>query len=133
MSRDTLAASKAELYGLLWTANAPTFTVSGISANNIHVWDHERSDYPHPFSVTVSTAGMDPDFWFLVVRVYASTAKMDAKTAQDQLDLLVPAVDAKIGSNGGFGPSSWEITYEDSFNPPAFMATCILTVGRATW
>lgn len=128
MSRATVAASKAELLGLLWTGTAPTFTVTNIDAASIRVLDHEPRSLTHPFTVTIATAGMTPDDWVLAVRVYAVTAKTDAKTAQDQLDLLLPAVDAKIGSNGGFGPSNWAVDYDDSLD--AYVALNLLEVGR---
>lgn len=85
----------------------------------------------HPFSVTIATAGMTPDDWVFAVRIYASTERLDAKTAQDQLDLLLPAVDAKVGSNGGFGPSDWEVTFDPDLD--ALVATNILNVGRETF
>lgn len=131
MSRTTLAATKAELYGLLWSANAPTFSASGVDAASVHVYDHEPKAMSHPFSVTIATAGMTPTDWVIAVRIYADTARADAKTAQDQLDLLVPAVDAKIGSNGGFGPSAWEIVWDPDLD--ALVATNLLNIGRDTF
>jgi hypothetical protein len=128
MSRTTVAAAKAELYALLWSANAPTFSATGVDTSSIHVYDHEPKQMTHPFSVTIATAGFTPDDWVLAVRIYADTARADAKTAQDQLDLLIPAVDVKIGSNGGFGPSSWEIDWDADLD--ALIATNLLNVGR---
>lgn len=125
MSRDTLALAKAELVGLLWSSNAPTFTVSGIDAAAIHVYDHEPRSLEYPFPITVATAGMDADFWVLSLRVYANIA--DAKKAQDLLDLLIPAVNAKT-ANGGFGPSAWDITWDDKLE--VLVATNLLNVGR---
>lgn len=132
MSRSTVAAAKAELYALLWTANTATatFSVAGVDAAQIHVYDHEPrgGEMVAPVSVTISTAGFTPDFWVLAVRIYTTTQKYDAKKAQDVLDLLIPAVDAKVGSNGGFGPSDWTIEWDDGLE--AFMATNLLQVGR---
>lgn len=129
MSRESLPEAKAELYALLSIDGVPTFTVEGIAASNIRVWDHERREYPHPFSITISTVGMDPDFWFLAVRIYVATKTMDDKKAQEYLDLLIPAVNSAIAGNGGFGPSAWTVEWVDQ---PllAFMATNLLSVGR---
>lgn len=132
MSRTTVANAKAELYALLWTAstNTPTFSVATVDATQIRVYDHEpRGDHMQsPVSVTISTAAMTPTEWTVVVRVYVTTAHYSAKVAQDNLDLLIPAVDVKIGSTAAFGPSQWDIAWEDSLD--AFMASCVLSVGR---
>lgn len=110
------------------SAGVPTFSVANIDASSIRVFDHERRDYPHPFSVSISTAGMTADFWIIAVRIYSSAQKLGDKMAQDQLDLLIPAVDAKVGSTGAFGPSAWEVSWEEAFD--AMMAVCLLEVGR---
>lgn len=129
MSRSSLLASKAELVGLLWASNAPAFTVpSSIDAASIHVYDHEPRSPAFPISITVATAGMDPESWVLAVRIYVSTVKTDAKVAQDQLDALLPEVDHRIGSNGGYSPSAWEITWDPDLD--ALVATNLLNVGR---
>lgn len=126
MSRDTLPEAKAELVDLLWDGTAPTFSVDGIAAGSIHVYDHEPRALTHPFDVTVATAGMDPDFWVLAVRIYANIS--EPKTAQDQLDLLIPAVDGALAGNGGNGPSAWEVTWDDTLE--VLVATSVLNVGR---
>lgn len=128
MSRETVAAAKAELYALLWSGGAPTFSATGVDAAAVRVYDHEPKGFSHPFSVTIATAGFTPDDWVLAVRIYADTARTDAKVAQDQLDLLIPAVDAKVGSSGGFGPSSWEVDWDADLD--SLIATSLLNVGR---
>lgn len=130
MSRSTVGEAKAELYGLLWSAGAPTFSVSGIAPASIHVYDHEPAaeDLLGPIAIAISTAGMTPDDWVLSVRVYVTTAQYDAKKAQDYLDLLLPAVSARTAANGGYGPSTWEIGWDDTY--AAFVAVQLLNVGR---
>lgn len=127
MSRSTLAAAKAELYALLWTGSAPTFTAGSIPSTAITVYDHEPRSGAKPYSVTISTAGMSAESWLIALRVYAFSVN-DPKTAQDELDLLVPAVDAKAGSNGGFDLGPWELTWDDPLE--ALVATSIIEVGR---
>ena len=125
MSRTTLAASKAELVGLLWDG-APTFSAAGVAAGSIHVYDFEPRSLDYPWNVTVATAGMTPDSWVLAVRIYANIS--DPKTAQDLLDLMIPAVNSAIAGNGGFGPSAWEVSWDDQLE--VLVATTLLDVGR---
>lgn len=125
MSRSTLAAAKAELVALLVTAGAPT--VTGVT----EVYDHlpAVSALRGPVSVCVFTDGIDADFWRLAVRVYMS-ATIDAKTAQDDLDTLLPAIDVKM--TAGFGPSVWELGFPNP-DQPYFTATGTFEVGRADY
>lgn len=114
---------------MLWTSNAPTFTATGVDAASIHVYDHEPRSLDYPISVTLAFGGSDALFWTVMVRIYANTARMDAKTAQDQLDLLMPAVEAKVVTNGGYDPAGWSaLEWDDGLD--AFMVENAVIVGR---
>lgn len=117
MARNSLAASKAELKGLL-TAGT---NVGGVTT----VYDHEPLQVAKPTAVTIFTAGMDPDFYLIAVRIY-HTADVDAKDAQDNLDVMIIDVEDRLSS--GFGMAPWSVDYREDLN--AFVATTILPVGR---
>lgn len=129
MSRTSLKNTKAEMYGLLWSAGAPTFTATGVDAASVHVYDHEPRSLDYPFNVTIAFGGNNASFWVLTVRIYANTARMDAKTAQDQLDVLMPAVEVAAVANGGYDPRGWSpLEWDDLLD--AFMVACDFEVGR---
>jgi len=119
MARNSLAASKAELYGLLSGANLP----AGVTA----AYDYEPlpGQMAKPVAITVSTAGMSPDFYLLAVRCY-QTAEVDAQAAQSNLDILILAVEHKL--TAGFGMAPWSVEYVAELD--ALVATCVLPVGR---
>lgn len=119
MARTTIAASKAELYALLSGANLP----AGVTA----AYDYEpiSGQMAKPTALTISTAGMDPDFYLLALRLYQST-EADAQAAQATLDTLILAVEGKLTS--GFGVASWTVEYAADLD--ALVATCVLPVGR---
>lgn len=122
MSRTTLANAKAELVALLVTGGAPA--VSGVT--QVYGYDPPVKDLAGPVAIAVSTDSVTPTEWRLAVRIYI-TATVDAKQAQDDLDTLIPAVDAKLTS--GFGPSQWTIDLP-SEERPFYTATHVLEVGR---
>ena len=130
MSRETIAEAKAELYGLLWDQEAPTFTVDGLDAQEIHVYRNERrpGTMQGPVALTIFTAEIQPTEWVLAVRIYVTLGKFDEEYAQDMLDLLIPAVGEQIGSTGAFAPDSWGIAWDETFD--AFVATNLLNVVR---
>jgi hypothetical protein len=119
VARNSLAASKAELYALLSGANLPAGVVAA--------YDHEPlpGQMAKPVALTVSTAGMDPDFYLLAVRIY-QTAEVDAQTAQANLDTLILVVEHKL--TDGFGMAPWSVAYHPELD--ALVATCVLPVGR---
>ena len=119
MARNSLAAAKAELYSLI--------TTGGLPANVTAAYDYEPApgQAQKPVAVTVSTAGMTAVDYLLALRIYV-TAEPDAEKAQDDLDLLIMALDARMTS--GFGPSNWEVDYDPELT--AFVATNIFQVGR---
>lgn len=119
MARNSLAASKAELYALVSGANLP----AGVAA----AYDYEPlgGQMAKPVALTISTAGMDPNFYLLAVRIY-QTAEVNAQAAQANLDTLVLDVEGKLTS--GFGESSWTVDYHADLD--ALVATCVLPVGR---
>jgi hypothetical protein len=122
MSRATLPAAKTELVTLLRTGTTPT--VSGVT----EVFDYlpPLEGLRGPVSVCVYTDSITSDFWRIGVRVYL-TATVDPKKAQDDLDALLPALDAKM--TAGFGPSTWEVGFP-TLEQPYFNATGIFEVGR---
>lgn len=123
MARTSLAAAKTELYDLLYSGGAPT--VSGVAA--VYRYEPHAGGAAKPASLTISTLGMTPDAYLFALRIYV-TADIDAKQAQDLMDGLIQAVDAKVASSGGFGPSQWDVTYEADLG--LFMAVNILRPGR---
>lgn len=118
MTRNSIAAAKTELYGLLTTPSSPTGVV---------VYDHEPlpGHLQKPAAVTVFTAGMTAVAYLIGIRLYVS-AETDAKTAQTTLDSLILELDGRMTS--GFGPSSWDVTYQPDL--AAFVAEQIFEVGR---
>ena len=122
MSRSTLAAAKAELVALLAPGGTPA--VSTVTS----VFDHlpPVSAMRGPVTVCVFTSGISANFWSLAVGVFL-TSDVDHKTAQDDLDVLLPALDALM--TAGFGPSTWDITYP-TLDQPYFLATGTFEVGR---
>lgn len=119
MARTSIAAAKAELYGLLSGANLPSPVVAA--------YDYEplSGQMAKPTALTISTAGMDPDFYLLAVRLYQST-DVDVQAAQATLDTLILTVENKLTS--GFGVASWAVEYAADLD--ALVATCVLPVGR---
>lgn len=129
MSRSTLAATKTEFVGLLWTGTAPTFTVTGVDAASVRVYDHEPRKLTHPVGVTVAFGGGDASVWTLTVRLYATTSHYSDKVAQDQIDLLMPAIEEKAVSNGGYDARGWSpLTWDESLE--AFLVSLDVEVGR---
>lgn len=119
MARNSLAASKAELYSLITTGGLP----AGVTA----AYDHEPlpGHLQKPIALTISTAGMTAVDYLISLRIYV-TAEPDAEKAQDDLDATIMAVDARMTS--GFGPSNWEVIYDPDLN--AFVALNTFNVGR---
>lgn len=119
MSRTSLTNAKAELYGLV-------DDITGVTV----AYDHQpvlSGGINGPVALCVFTAGMDADFWQIGVRLLVSAA-VDAKDAQDTLDLLMPRVDVATNT-GGYGPAVWQVDYPTE-ESPFFTATCIYNVGR---
>ena len=117
MARTSIAAAKAELYGLVSGANLP----SGVTI----AYDHEPGKVEKPVALTISTAGMDADFYLIALRIYQS-ADVDAKAAQANLDTLILSLEGRLTS--GFGRADWTVDWLADIN--AFVATVVLPVGR---
>lgn len=119
MARTGLAASKAELYGLITTGGLPTLVTAA--------YDHEPlpGHLQKPVALTISTAGMTAVDYLIALRIYV-TAEPDAEKAQDDLDAVIMAVDDRMTS--GFGPSNWDVSYDGELN--AFVAVNVFNVGR---
>lgn len=114
----SLADRKAELVALLGD-------LDGVDA----VWDHlPHRQQADKTSVCVYTDGYDPEFWRIAVRVYKHQGS-DPKSSQDELDTLLPAVDAAT-DNGVFGPSRWDIDYPVGTESQWYVATQVYEVGR---
>lgn len=124
MSRATLTAAKAELVALLVTSDTPTITGVGV------VYDHlpPRSVLTEPVAVAVFTDSIDENFWNIGVALFVNTTD-NAKTAQDTLDTLMPAIDARTNT-GGYGPARWQISYPTGDTGTHYIATCVYQVGR---
>lgn len=125
MARSTLVARKAELVAVLAPAGVPA--VAGVTA----VYDHEpaNSDALPPVFITVATTAMTPDFWRFAVRLYVGLGA-DAAQAQRDIDTIMPAVDAVIGTDSTVGPSDWTIEFLLDIRTPMICATNNLSCGR---
>lgn len=119
MARTSLAASKAELYGLITTGGLPTNVTAAYN------YEPLAGQMQKPVALTISTAGMTAVDYLIALRIYV-TAESDAQKAQDDLDATIMAVDARMTS--GFGPSNWDVTYDAELN--AFVALNVFNVGR---
>ncbi|MCA1572417.1 MAG: hypothetical protein LC798_19375 [Chloroflexi bacterium] len=119
MARNSIAAAKQELHGLLTSGGLP----AGLAA----VYDHEplAGHIQKPAAATVFTAGMTAVDYLIGIRIYIS-AEADAAKAQADLDTLIMTVDGRMTS--GFGPSNWTVTYQADLS--AFVAENLFEVGR---
>lgn len=110
MARTSLTTAKAELFALL------NGLVSGVDA----YYDHEPASGHRQggTTLTVATAGLTPTHWLYTIRLYVD-GMVDAEKAQEDLDTLVPAIDALVSS--GFGPGEW--TFEWNPEIEAWIAT----------
>jgi hypothetical protein len=70
---------------------------------------------------------MTPTFYRFAVRLYV-TIEMGAEKAQSLLDTLIMRVDAQLDTSDGFGPSDWDVEYNEFL--AAFIATNLLETGR---
>lgn len=123
MARTSLAAAKAELVGLLVDPHGRSY-VDGVVAT--YGYEPRAGNRAKPVAVTVSTGGLDPDFYLLTVRVYVDIDEIDEEDGQALLDELMPALDDLLTS--GFGPSDWRVEYRDDLR--AFIGTSLLRCGR---
>lgn len=121
MSRATTAAAKAELFALLAPAGVPA--VDGITV--AYPFEPARGQMQKPVALTVATSGLSATAYVFAVRVYITT-EVDAQQAQDNLDVIVQAVDVLLEPY--WAPGDWSIgPTEDS---DAFVAECQVAVGR---
>jgi hypothetical protein len=112
-----LAATKAELYGLLSGVNLP----AGVTA----AYDHEPLKVEKPVALTISTAGMDPEFYQLTIRLY-HTLEVDVAEAQSHMDDLILLVEERLSS--GFNRTAWTVGADMEAN--AWVAACTVLAGR---
>lgn len=126
MSRTTLANAKAELVALFGdTSGVP---VASLTALNVaHVYNGEPRQVLGPLSVSVATTRMNATDWTFTVRLYAK-ADDDPQAAQSRIDLALPALDALLMTDDGFGPLNWDIAWVDELQ--AFVAAATLDCGR---
>lgn len=119
MARTSLAAAKAELHALITTGGLP----AGVTVSYAH--EPAPGHMQKPAAVTIFTAGMNPFFYLIALRIYVST-DADATKAQDDLDTLIMLVDSRMTS--GFGPSNWDVEWNSDLG--ALVATNMFEVGR---
>lgn len=121
MARNSIKAAKTELAGLM-TAGSNVGEVTGV-----YPFEPLGGHMAKPTAITISSVGggMDPDFYQLVLRIYHA-AGADVRQAQDNLDEIILAVEARMSS--GFGMSTWSVDYEADLE--AFVATTFIPVGR---
>ena len=80
-----------------------------------------------PVAVRVGTDGMDPDFYWVAVRIWVALDQQNLGNAYDMLDDHLHGIDNLL-ANGPYGPSQWDIAGQD--DPPLLIATCVLHLGR---
>ena len=118
MARTSIAAAKAELFGLL------NGNVSGATG----YFDHEphRGSLLRPVSLTVSTGGMDSENYRLFVKIWQDAGR-DPKGDQDQLDGVILATDLLI--RDGFVVEDWSAPEFDE-EASVLVVTGTVTCGR---
>lgn len=119
---DSLADAKADLVNnLLGAATLAPVT-------KLYDFEPKPGDQIRGCVATVSTVvspAVTPDFFRLALRIYQSP-EVDAKTAQDNLDAAIIALDHAVSS--AYGPSEWTVEFRDDFGQ--FVGENILEVGR---
>lgn len=136
MARTSLAAVKAELFDTLDAAvtdltfdeeGMPFDAPIGFDGSAIHTFPYlpALGELVPPACLCVWTRGVEPEFWLLGVRLYVLAN--DVRTAQDSLDVLMPAVEGLLPA--GYGPSRWTVIEGDDLSP-YWAATLELEVGR---
>lgn len=118
-----MAGARAELVARFGTANAST--VTGVD----RLFDHlpGAGDLTGGVSVCVFLVEIDPESWHFAVRAYMDATGRGMKKAQDDLDVLLPALDAALSAP--FGPSNWRLSYPTE-SELFFSAEAVLAVGR---
>jgi hypothetical protein len=121
MARDSIANTKAELFALMSSGGRPT--VAGVAA--AYDFEPANGNMLGPASITISTGGMDENFYDLHLRIYRS-ADTDPREAQADIDALIMLVEAKLTS--AWPRSRWDVEFSPEL--VSFVATCVLRVGR---
>lgn len=120
MARTSLASTKTDLYNAL---SSPA--ISGVTS--VYAYEPAPGQMLRGTTLTVFTAGVDPDTFLFRIRVYVDTS-VDAHAAQDTLDTVLQLVDARLGTLGWAGPSNWAIDWIEDAG--AIVALSTLEVGR---
>lgn len=126
MARTSLAAAKAELYGMFQVAGVPNIT--GVTA--VYSYEPPAGKLALPVSITISTAGLGVDDYRIQLRIYIS-AQVDAQVAQSTMDTMLLAVEQKIHDSpagSGWPRTDWSVGYDHDID--AFIGVCNLMVGR---
>lgn len=126
MARNSLAAAKAELYGILQTAGVPT--VTGVTA--VYSYEPAAGLAMRPVSLTIQTSGLGVDFYRIQLRLYVSP-QTSVKQAQDDLDTLILRIEQKIHDSSvgaAWGRSDWSIGFDTELDN--FVAATVFQVGR---
>ena len=127
MSGASLTAARDALAAVFTTDVSIGTPVAALSANVTRVYDHE----PKPgvqikgCVVTVSSAGMTPDFFLVAVRIYQQFA-VNPRNDSHNLDAAVQAVDDLVPSD--YGPSNWTIEVREDID--ALVAEAVFERGR---
>jgi hypothetical protein len=124
----TLAEVKADLYGILVsdpTTGAPDTSLTKVK--RVYLGEPRIGNMASPISVTITTAGMAPDTFNFVIRVYA-IIKEDALVVQEQLDDTMWAIESLLADSSKFVKSAWSVGYVEEFD--GFVASTTITSGR---
>lgn len=101
MARTSVAAAKAELFGMV-SAGAQRCVVPGVAS----AYDHEPGSgrATGRIALTVTTAGIGPDEWTFALRLYAD-AGADPAGVHAALDVIMPAITDLVSHR--WGPENW--------------------------
>jgi hypothetical protein len=128
VSRTTLQNTLTEMYGLLASDANGTPVTALANAGATKVYPHEpgAAGVVKPCGVTISPSAIEPLEWGVALRVYVADLTPDK--AQDLLIDVPVAIDALLAAGQGYGPSNWEMGWEQDIGCWAAVST--LRVGR---
>lgn len=105
---DSLRAARDTVTELLVTDGGPHADL--VAAGVVRVYSYEPGIIEDP-SVAVVSAGMTADDYRLEVRVYRPLTDLDMAAAQNDLDRMLAAVDARLYTDAIVETPNWEIDY----------------------
>lgn len=124
-AKDSYANVIGDLFAVLQTGGQ--LAVTGMTlAGPVMVYDHEPPQAQGALYVTLTLAGLDPEFFHIAVRVYGAPPG-SLRGAQFDHAAVIMAVDRLLPSAYG-GPVSWQVGYDDSIG--RIVGLAVVDVGR---